>query len=416
MDVRAGAVNRLAGDRLLWVDSGGDAGVRSTAVTTRRAVIIGCGSIAWAHAYGFVASGAAELVGLADIRRESVDELADVCGIGDGGRFTDYRAMLDALRPDIAVVSVWHGLHAEVTRAAAARGVGLILSEKPMAGNLGDAEAMIVAARANGTKLAVAHQRRFYPGWATARRLLAAGTVGRPTIVHVDVRDGLLNSGTHSIDLARFVLGDPVATSVTGAVQRDTDRYERGLRIEDSALALVELEGGARLFVESDIARHGLISANATIIGTDGMVSIEENHVRLLDGSSPGWVTVAGAPFGSAAVEPAAVHPLAEPLYRLIAHFGTAVIDDFAANFVHQARSVVDWLDGTVDDHPGDARHGYAALEILMAIYESTRLREVTRLPLQTRVHPLDLLVESGDLPVRRPGRYDIRAGLVRGG
>lgn len=381
----------------------------------RRAAIIGCGSIATAHAYGFIASGVIELVGLADIRRESVDELADRSGVPQEGRFTDYREMLDALRPDIVVVCLWHGLHADAVFAAASRGAGVILCEKPMAANLGEAELMMVAARRGGAKLAVAHQRRFYPGWSEARRLLAAGAIGRPTHARLEVRDGLLNSGTHSIDLARFMLGDPATVAVTAAVQRSTDRYERGLRVEDSALAMIELEGGTRIILESDLAADSLVSANAVITGTEGVMAIQENHVRLLSGSSVGWETVSGAPFGSAAADPAPVHPLAAPLYELIAHFGTAVIDEFVANFVHQAHSLVAWLDGDIDDHPGDARHGYAALEILMAIYESTRMREVTHMPLATRANPLDLLVESGDLPVVRPGAYDIRAGLVRG-
>ena len=34
---------------------------------------------------------------------------------------------------------------------------------------------------------------------------------------------------------------------------------------------------------------------------------------------------------------------------------------------------------------------------------------------MKTRVNPLDLMVESGQLPVKYPGRYDIRAGTLRG-
>ena len=381
----------------------------------RTAVIIGCGSIATAHAYGFVASGVVDLVGLADIHRGALDELGTSCGVPEEGRFTDYRAMLDAVRPDIVVICLWHELHTEAVRAAASRGVGVILCEKPIASNLGDAQAMMVAAQREGVKFAVAHQRRFYPGWAEARRLLAEGAIGPPSHVRLEVRDGILNSGTHSVDLARFVLGDPAAISVTGSVQRSTDRFERGVRIEDSALGMVELENSTRIFLESDIAAEGLVSANAVITGTEGLMAIEENHVRLMNAASGGWRTVSGSPLGSAAARPAPVHTLAEPLYRLIAHFGTAAIDEFVENFVRQARSLVAWLDGEIDDHPGDGRHGYAALEILMAIYESTRLHEVTRLPLATRLNPLDLLVESGALPVLRPGAYDIRANLVRG-
>ena len=37
------------------------------------------------------------------------------------------------------------------------------------------------------------------------------------------------------------------------------------------------------------------------------------------------------------------------------------------------------------------------------------------RLPLKTRVYPLDLMVESEHLPIQYPGHYDIRASQLRG-
>ena len=49
-------------------------------------------------------------------------------------------------------------------------------------------------------------------------------------------------------------------------------------------------------------------------------------------------------------------------------------------------------------------------IEILMAIYESLRIKDVVEFPLETRENPLDLLVEGGLLPVFKEGRYDIRA------
>ena len=52
---------------------------------------------------------------------------------------------------------------------------------------------------------------------------------------------------------------------------------------------------------------------------------------------------------------------------------------------------------------------------MIHAIYESARCHERVVLPLQTRVNPLDLMVESGHLAPQRPGPYDIRAFLLRG-
>ena len=81
---------------------------------------------------------------------------------------------------------------------------------------------------------------------------------------------------------------------------------------------------------------------------------------------------------------------------------------------VGQQREIVEWIEGKVE-HRGQAENGRAAVEIIMATYESARLHEVTALPLRTMASPLEVMIEAGDLPVERPGRYDIRAFLLRG-
>ena len=44
-----------------------------------------------------------------------------------------------------------------------------------------------------------------------------------------------------------------------------------------------------------------------------------------------------------------------------------------------------------------------------MAIYQSARDHEVVRLPLTVRDYPLSLMIAEDKLPVRYPGKYDIR-------
>jgi len=53
--------------------------------------------------------------------------------------------------------------------------------------------------------------------------------------------------------------------------------------------------------------------------------------------------------------------------------------------------------------------------EVMMALFESARKKQRIHLPLKTRVNPLNLMVENGDLPVEWPGAHEIRARLVRG-
>ena len=79
-----------------------------------------------------------------------------------------------------------------------------------------------------------------------------------------------------------------------------------------------------------------------------------------------------------------------------------------------QADELADWVEGKVEAHRGQGEHGYKALQMVHAVYESARMHEKVEMPLQTRVNPLDLMVESGHLTPERPGKYDIRAGHLR--
>lgn len=81
---------------------------------------------------------------------------------------------------------------------------------------------------------------------------------------------------------------------------------------------------------------------------------------------------------------------------------------------VAQARELVDWIEERCV-HRGQAGNGLWAMQMMMGVYESARCHERVSLPLQTRTNPLDLMVESGQLPVVRPGRYDIRSALLSG-
>jgi hypothetical protein len=61
------------------------------------------------------------------------------------------------------------------------------------------------------------------------------------------------------------------------------------------------------------------------------------------------------------------------------------------------------------------AEKAYATQEVMMAIYESARKRQRIELPLQTRLNPLQLMIEQGGLSVQWPGAYEQRARIVRG-
>src|SRR5258707_2600254 len=126
-----------------------------------KTAIIACGTIARVHARAWlgVPDQPVALGALADTHPDARREFGDFFGIPEDKRYADFREMLDAEHPDFVDVCSWHQQHAEMVIAAAARRPKAILCQKPMAVDLGEADAMLTACERNGVKLVIAYQR-----------------------------------------------------------------------------------------------------------------------------------------------------------------------------------------------------------------------------------------------------------------
>jgi len=116
-----------------------------------RAALIGLGDVAIAHLEGYRGRTDVEVVAGADVRAERAGPVALRYGFE---AFTDYRQMLDRVKPDIACVLTTVKTHREITEACADRGVN-VLCEKPLALTVEDTEAMIAHCSKRGVKLLV---------------------------------------------------------------------------------------------------------------------------------------------------------------------------------------------------------------------------------------------------------------------
>jgi len=354
--------------------------------TKYTAGIIGCGSIGRSHVQGYQLNEV-EVIAVADILEIAREEYMEEFGIPQG--YGTAEEMLEKARPDIVSVCTWHLLHHEHTITAAQAGVQAVICEKPMAIGLDAADRMLEACEQNGTRLIISHQRRFTPGWEKARELVQQGAIGDPLWVTANVLDGLLNCGTHAIDGVRFALGDPQARWVMGAVERNTDRHERDVAIEDECMGLVHFEGDIQLLIQSDLYREKAVGGGSfEIRGTEGFLEVSEKRVRLLNAES--W-------------QPVPLRMAEEDIRPIGGHSNG-----------DQVRELLAWLEGKIPEHRGSGRQARRAVEIMMALYESARRHQVVRLPLQEKDYPMDLMIAEGKVPVQKPGRYDIRGFLRR--
>jgi predicted dehydrogenase len=245
------------------------------------------------------------------------------------------------------------------------------MCEKPMCLSLAEADAMIEACERSGTRLSIAHNQRCEARNHAARRLIAEGAIGTPTLLRSGPQGGLLNNGTHAIDLARFVLGDPAGLWVMGQVERRSDRYERGHPIEDRCAGLVGLEGGARMVIESDMPQDW--PGGVFVYGTDGALRLGDSSLELLSSDESGWRAIPVSPVPG------------------------------------QHESLLDWVEGGPES-PQSARLARGTTEVMMALYESARRRGLVTLPLSPGPSALHQMIDEGTLPVEVPGKYDIRA------
>jgi predicted dehydrogenase len=345
-----------------------------------RAGIIGCGAISRLHARMYKDHERTELVSATDINLKAARRFSDDFSVST---YTDYKKMIDTEELDLVSVCTWHGTHAEQTIVAANKKVKGIICEKPMSINLHQADIMIKSCETNKTKLTVNHHFRYDPVSVEARLSIEKGVIGKPSFILSRTSEGLLNWGTHMIDHARYLLGDPETEWVMGQVERKTDRYERRVRIEDLCIGLTCFSGGIHFLLECDLPGPEMRNEPNTtyIYGSNGVLipsCFKTGKVHYLNNDKVGWQEI----------------------------IPTKGKDQLLSSHLEE---LIDWIEGRISDHRCSGRKARYTTEIMMAIYESLRTKGIVYIPMKTKENPLELMIKDGTLPVERDGKYDIR-------
>jgi predicted dehydrogenase len=161
-----------------------------------------------------------EIVGLVDLDLSTAEALAKEFSLADAVIGSDLNRVLQTTRPDLVFDIVVPSARYHVVSTALAYGCH-VLSEKPMAASLEQANELIALARRAGRIHAIVQNRRFNSGVRRIRRIVEAGVLGDLTGIHCDFFIGphfggfreemnnvlLLDMAIHTFDAARFVSG-----------------------------------------------------------------------------------------------------------------------------------------------------------------------------------------------------------------
>jgi predicted dehydrogenase len=317
--------------------------------------------------------------------------------LGAAAAYEDFRVMLRYEEPDlVSIAPRWLDCHRDMALACAETGVRGVLIEKPLCRTLEEADEMVEACRTTGMKMAICHQTRYSPRMEVVRNLIAEGRIGDILELRArgkeDARGGgedLMVLGTHLMDLMRFLAGDPqwCFAEVTDGGERVTRKHVR-----EGAEGIGPLAGDAINAVygfapttfgtfATHRARHGASSRfGLHVLGTKGQLTMRTGSLPaayLLEDPSwaPGQSGAEWQPVTSRGV--GADEPLTDSGLR----YGNSLIARDLVRCVEEDRTPL----GSVED-------GRAALEMILAIYESHRLGAPAPLPLADRTHPLTRL------------------------
>ncbi len=247
------------------------------------------------HAAAYHAHPQTELVGVCDLRQEVLDQFKqtwqDVWP--NAKQYTDYKAMLQELKPDIVSVATSDHVHADMTVAAAEDGARIVLCEKPIATSLADADRMIAATEANNVLLSVDHTRRWDASHLQARQLIRSGELGPLRTITSELfsqRAMLFRNGTHSIDLINFFAGtDPqwVVAELEEGFEHFTEYQGDGGRdpaTDPYASAYIRFADGIRAFYNT--YKVNLAGSQTVLTCEDGRIEISDRQARIIRGDS----------------------------------------------------------------------------------------------------------------------------------
>ncbi|HTV46961.1 MAG TPA: Gfo/Idh/MocA family oxidoreductase [Phycisphaerae bacterium] len=249
-----------------------------------RLAIVGLGGISETQIRALQAMPDVHIIAGVDSSPDRLEAIKNKYNIA--GLYTDYRRMLREVKPDAVSICTPNRLHAPMTVAALRAGAHVI-TEKPMAMNPRECQAMINAAHKARRKLMVGFQYRFHPATQMLRRARDEGAFGKILFVRCQAlrRRGIPNwgvfgqkelqgggpmidIGVHVIEMAHYLMGSPQPVAASGNTWTYLGNHPgktacmwpnwdyKTYNVEDLATGQIRFADGAIMHIEASFAAH----------------------------------------------------------------------------------------------------------------------------------------------------------------
>ena len=340
-----------------------------------RVALVGCGRISERHLEVIAEQPALQLVAVCDVIEARARAAAERYMVG---AYADYEEMLDAVEADVMVICTPSGLHPRQGIMAAERGLHVI-TEKPMATRLEEADALVEGCDRAGVHLFVVKQNRLNPAVQLLKRAIDRGRFGRVYLANTTVRwqrpqsyydmalwrgttdlDGgaFMNQASHYLDMLQWLLGPVESVSAHVAT------LARQIETEDTGVAILKFRNGALGTIEVTMLTYPRnLEGSVTILGETGTVKIGGTALNRLEH----WEFATYDDDDRAAEQ---LHGVPNPL------------SVYGSGHGPYYDNVIAVLRG--EAAPGtDGREGRKSLELILGSYESARTGREVALPLR---------------------------------
>jgi predicted dehydrogenase len=350
--------------------------------------LIGCGMIAEFHTRAIAEIEGARVVAACDVIEPSVKKIVALAGGGCQG-FMDVDAMLALPEIDVVCVCTPSGSHMESAVKAAQAGKHVVV-EKPLEITLPRCDAIISACDKAGVRLCTIFPSRFTTANQNLKVAIDTGRFGRLTLGDTYVKwwrtqeyydsggwrgtwqlDGggaLMNQAIHNVDLLQWLMGDVDSVyAMTGTLAH------LRIEVEDTAVATLRFKNGALGVIEAATSAFPGLSKRTEIHGDRGSARVDQDDITLWEFQVkiPSDSEIHAAMAATGGFKAGASDP------RGITHIGHRdQLSDFL-QAIDEGRSA--FVDG---------REGRKAVEIIRAIYHSSKTGLPVSLPYKDAGEP----------------------------